>query len=351
MLVLSPPGAPSQGLFGYPYKSTIFVYQTNNSMQQKQHPNSKRITIFRAGSFADDAQTGAVEFIAMSKKSIGSYYQSNLGAGIGTGLSFEEQDILMPLLIDIPKEDRTYRAGITTFFSGINTVISHGTGRDFEIGLTVDNNEPVTYVDKDGRKNLPININEYIRYRHAIRHPRVAMSRDDAKGNQLLEFYVFDPEQVVEALALASNVKDEAITLYLTLKEDPKKVDMMLTIMGIDPRMFSGKNAGGERLEELRFQADTRAVEFLKEHKAAHFDERYTLLSLVNTGIVKKVAPARYLTTETSTILGNNMEEALLWLIDKANSETVALLKAAMQEQLKLVVPNPKKFTKKTTAR
>lgn len=323
-------------------------------MEANRHANSKRITIFRAGSFSDDAQTGAADFMSMSRKSIGSYLQSHLGKGVGTGLTFEEIDLLMPLVIDIPKDDRTFRAGVTDFFASLATDIPYGTGKELEIGLSISNDQPVTYCEKKDNgqvvTNLPINLNEYIRYRHAIRHPYVVMSKEEAKGNQLVQFYIFDPETVVKSTAEVTTTRDKAITLYLSLKEDMKKVDMMLTLMKVDPRMFSGKNAAAEKLEELRALADIKPKDFVDQHTEKHFEERYTLHTLLNTGICKEIGK-RIADVETGAILGNNEEEAIYWILDKTNSQTLSLMKTRMQEALKKAVPNPAKRMVNTTAR
>lgn len=323
-------------------------------MEVKKHANSKTVTIFRAGTFAEDAQTGAQDFMAMSRKSIGSYYQHNFGKGIGSGLSFEEIDLLLPLLIDIPATERTFRAAVTDFFSSISTNIPYKEGRTFEVGLHLENDKPVTHSEtrEDGRVvyNLPINLNDYIRYRHAENHPRVANSKSNAAGNSLIEYYIFDPTQVADENTALTTQKDEAFTLYLTLKDDPKKVDMLLTLMKEDPRMYHGTNAVSERMQALRALVDTKPDKVLTEHKAAHFEERYTLLTLVNTGICKQIG-GRYVETETSTILGNTAEEAIYWILDKVNSDKLTLMKARMQEQLKVAVVNPKRRAAKTTAR
>lgn len=319
------------------------------------HSNSRRISIFRTGSFLENAQTGAQEFLSMSKKSIGTYFAGNLGSSVGTGLSFEEIDVIMPLLIDIPKDDRSFREGVTKFFSNISTKIPWQTGKEFEIGLLLDNGKPVTFVDELGKKNLPINLQDWVRYRHALKHPHVSPSKSAALGNMLAEYYIFDQSTVNTENAAAAKIADEAMTLYLTIKKDPEKVDAMLTILGVDIRAYHGLDADDLKLEKLRYLAsgDEKVggdpAKFIKVHTEKHFDERFLIQKMVNTGVVRKIGN-QYVENETGSILGHTIEEVVYYLLDKANSDKVSFLKAKTQEAMKKKI-DVARNTKKTTLR
>lgn len=303
----------------------------------QQHINSKKVTIFRAGSFALAAQTGAQEFMSMSKKSIGSYFQSSTSKGIGSGLNFDEIDALMPLVLDVPKEDRTFRAEVKKYFMEMVTKIPADNGLELEIGLLVDNSKPIVTKDKEGNitlLNLPINISDYIRYRHALGHPKVALSISAAKGNTLIDFYVFDKEIALSQDVDAAKDKDDAIVAYLKIKEDEDKVNMMLTLLKVDPRTYKGKNAADQKEQKLRELADKNATAFLKVYKQDNFEQRYQIKSMVNTGILKEIG-SQIVDAETGDVIGHNFEEAVYFLRDVTKSQTVSILKARMQEALK----------------
>lgn len=313
----------------------------------EKHANSKRIIVFRAGNFLDNAQTQAQEFMSMSKKSIGTYFASNLGSAIGTGLEFDEIDTLMPLVIDIPKDDRTFRPGVTAFFSNIVTNIPYGTGRELEIGLKLDNSKPVTFVDSEGKKNLPIHIQDYLRYRHLLRHPLVAASKLDALNDMTKQFYIFDQASVNEENASARKVSDEAIALYLAIKKDPEKVEAMLTLMGTDIRIYHGPDAEDLKLQKLYEYADKSATEFNKIYKADEFELRFTVQKMVNTGVIRRIG-AQFVDKETGGVLGHNTEEVIYYLKDQQNSANVAIMKGKMQEAMKQKLAAPKSKAKTT---
>lgn len=312
-------------------------------MATQNHPNSKKITIYRAGSFIDDAQTQAQEFMALSKKSIGSYYAGSNKKGIGSGLSFSEIDALMPDVLDLPKEDRTFRQRVKEYFTQIVTKIPYGTGLELEIGLSESNSKPVSDT------NRPLEVSDYIRYKHALGHPRVAQSRNEAKGNMLIEFYIFDKEAATSEGAGFALEKDQALTAYLGVKEDEGKVNMLLTLLKVDPKdpvLFTGKNAASLRVQKLREIADTRPADFLKVTKYDNFDIRYKIQAMLNAGILKTIGGA-IADKETNKIIGHSMDEAIVTFLNPAESQLVTILSVKLQEANKDLVTASKKVVEK----
>lgn len=301
------------------------------------HKNSKIVTIFRAGSFLSRAQGKEIDdFLSTTKKSIGSYWESTSSKRIASGLDFDEESILLPNLLDVPAEDREFRKKVTSFYTDMDTQVAHGSGRQLEIGLLDSNTKPV------GLKNMPINLMDYLRYRHVKNHPQVGINKEEADSNSLKEFYIFDKTDVIKKNALKADEKDASITIYLEIKNDETKVDAMLTLLGIDPREFSGPDQVGLKQEELRKKSETDPADFTKIYTEADLEIRYWLKTMVNTGVLKMIG-ARVLDGETQKIVGNTMEEVVYYFKDEENSEQVTLYKAKMQEAMKKPAPRRRK--------
>lgn len=312
-------------------------------MQQKsKHKNSRTVTIFRAGSFLSRAQgPGIEEHFASSKVSIGSYFESVSSTMVGSGLTFEEQDILLPLLVDAPKEDREFRKLVRAYYENIDTKVPHGTGCVLEIGLLVDNDKPVS------KDNLPIELIDFVRYRHAYHHPFMAKNKEEAESNALMQFYIFDKNQVQEKSTAKTIEKDAAMQIYLSIKKDEAKVNMMLTLLNIDPREYPDTAAGkDQKIEKLRALAegDKTAKKFVEIHDTEDFDIKYWLESMKNTGVLK-VFGNKFVDAETQKIIGNSVEEAVFFFKDDANSATVGILKAKQQEALRVPLQGAKRAT------
>lgn len=292
-----------------------------------KNPNSRIVKLYRKNSFIEDAQKGAPEFMAMSKKSIGSFWENSYSKTVGSGLTFEEQKVLLPHIIDCEPEDRNFRAKVAEYYNSIKTIVPFDKGRELEIGLIKSNKEPISLV------NQPINLADYITYRHAIAHPKVASSKQESENSMLVEFYIFDAQAQEDTDVKASQDKDKALELYLKVKKTPEKIDMLLTLLGVDPRTFKGNNAEALKLERLKTLADKTPGKVIEVYEHKLFEEMYVIQTMINTSVLQKIGE-RVINPETGETIGHDMTESVAWIKDKANSESLVLLKARMQEGL-----------------
>lgn len=304
----------------------------------EQHEHSKKVTIFRAGSFLSRAQgPNADLYFASSSRSIGSYFQNQNSSRIASGLTFDEENLLMPLILSVPVTDREFRKEVAKFYIDINTKVPYSTGLELEIGLEKGNDVPLS------ADNLPIALSDYLRYRHAKGHPEVASNKEEADGSSLISYYIFDASEANKENTRKTDIADAAMQIYLTIKPDEKKVTMMLTLLGIDPREFTEPNKVDKMTTALRTQAEEKASRFIEIYKDAHLETRYWITTMINTGLLKKIG-TKHLVAETDKLLGNTMEETIYYFKDEANSDMVGALKAQLQEHMKKVIkkrPSP----------
>lgn len=287
--------------------------------------SSKKVTIFRAGSFLSKAQTGLEDFFSQSSVSIGSYWESVGTKRVGTGLSFEEEAVLLPLILDTPAEDRDFRKSVTKFYVELDTKVPYQTGITLEVGLLQDNSKPLS------KDNLPINVMDYLRYRHALKHPQVAKSKDNAEGNGLIQFYIFDKSSVLESNKKNMDILDSALVNYSKVKKDADKVNKLLTLLGTDHRAFE---TDSDRVLGLRKLVEAKPDEFNTIYTDNELDFKYSIQAMVNTGVLKQIGE-KYQDAETKKFVANNKEELLVLMQDEKQSDLVVLLKARLQENLK----------------
>lgn len=301
-----------------------------------QHANSKTVTIFRAGSFLSRAQGKEIDdFFASSKKSIGSYWESVSSKKLGSGLTFKEESLLLPHLIDVDADDREFRKKVSEFYINMDTQVPHDKGRTLEIGLETSNTKEVS------KDNMPLNISDFVRWKHAIGHPFVAKSKEEADGNALIEFYIFDKSEVIKKNTKKADERDAAMQIYLEIKGDKEKVDMMLTLLGKDPREFSGPEAFESKLAELRKFAESSPETFTTIHNEGDLTARYWIKTMINVGVIKTMG-AKHFDAESDKLIGHNLEETLYYFNDEENSDVVVMLKSRAQESMKRPVRNNK---------
>lgn len=306
-----------------------------------ENKNSKKVYLRRAArsvveSTAVTAQ-GAKEnpelkaYFDNAYRAVGSYWQRG-SMRPGTGLSLQEENLLLPYVLNIPQEDRDFRQKATDFFHEISTKIEPTNqmgegGTELEIGLTEDNNESV------GKDNLPLNIMDYIRYRHAIKHPECALSEADAKGNRLKTFYIFDPVTELGNNVTNTDFKDRAMAAYLEVKAKPAEVKQYLILLNIDPALHKGSES-----VKLRSEAETNPTDFLKVHEDKNKNTKYFIKRLIIAKVLRE-SGTRILITENDFQIGGNLDEAISYMKDPINSQQVVIFKGMLQDAAKKANP------------
>lgn len=299
-------------------------------MQTDTHPNSHIVYVLRARMFSGESRKELEDYFADSYKGVGSYFSKG-GMRTATGLTIPEENLLLPDVLNIPQEDRDFRKEVTTWYQNIDTKIpahkwDNATlkgGKPLEIGLERSNTEPVS------EYNMPINVEHYLRYRQIIGHPFVAMNEAEGNGNQLKQFYIFDPEEVSLGNLGINEAKDKALTAYLTIKDKPRTVQQYLTLLGKNTKLIKK----GEEAMELRKLAESKPEEFIKVDVDKDKAIKYTIEEMVNYKILERVN--QRLLTKDGEEIGRSIKEAVLYLKDTHNSKSFAMLKAQLQEAWK----------------
>lgn len=297
---------------------------------------SKIVEIHRKQTFIGDANADSdvQDYLALSFRAIGSYFRE-VGKVYETGLTRVEENIVMPELLGgiSPGDDKNeFRRQVQTFFKEINTKIPPE-GLKLQIGLENDGE-----LSED---NPPLKPLDYVKYRHAIKHPQVALTKDDADRYQHILFYVVDKAAQLDSKTKLQDYEDKAQIEYLKINKDYAKVEMVLTLLGVNTKNLT-ENDMVIQLKALASiddeQSDSINTERLQRFVAIVNDReliaKYDIMEMVRAGILERVK-SKILLKETGEIIGENLKEAVIWLQDKANSKLVNSLYANMDELLK----------------
>lgn len=286
-------------------------------------PTSKVVYLRRKAISVHEDQPDLKEYFDNSHRAVASFWQKG-SMRPGTGLTIPEENLLMPYILNIPKEDRDFREKVTEYFHSIDTKVdpldSFGNGgTKLEIGL--ENNDLPVSAD-----NLPLNVVHYIKWRHASIHPEVALSFEDARGNQLKKYYIHDPKAVIKTNLSKADIKDTALEAYLQVKQNPAKVIQYLSLLLIDP----AKHKGSE-VVKLREMAEKKPADFIKIHVDKDKDFHYMLMDLVQAKILEEVG-TRILFKQSGDQIGKDLKEAIAWLRAPENSKQITIFKGQIQD-------------------
>lgn len=295
------------------------------------HENSIKVKIHRASSFLGRAQGPDVQaFMGYSKASIGSYFASGNSKKIGSGLDYEEEELLLPEFLDVNAAHPEFRNKVSQFYIDLDTQVPFGDGLELEIGLKESNSKPVS------KENRPIDSMNYLRYRHAINHPYVAKTKEEADSNPQKQFYIFNPMELDKKQQAKNDERDAATQIFLEIKGQPEKVKMMLTLLGTNIKEFSGKNASQQMSDALRKLSETKPGIFVSTFRKKDIELEFLVQRMVDTKILKMIA-GKYYDTEaldpTKSLLASSTEEMVHFFKDPDHSKEAITYRARLQEK------------------
>lgn len=300
-----------------------------NTITQQRHKHSKIIYLKRLPLVLHEGNKDLQQdYFSHASRSIGGAFAKGSNRPV-TGLTIGEENLLLPLVLNIPKEDRDFRQKATDYFHDITTRVKGGDGTPLEIGLEYGDDVDLSSNGKD-LENPPLNVADYLAWKHAQVHPEVAESEEAGRGNMLKSYFIHDPNAVTTGKVSASDTKDKALEAYLAVKKDNNKVDMYLTLLGVNHYAMSQ----GEKALKLREYADKKPAMFNKVHEDKNKDVSYFIDQCVNYKVMKVIG-TRILIAESMEDIGRDKMSAILYLKDSKNSKTVVTLKAQLKDKMR----------------
>lgn len=129
---------------------------------------------------------------------------------VGTGITFEEMKKWMPGILGIEHTDTKFRSEVNKYYNNIMITVPYE-GKELNITL-----------DESGE---PENLEDYLKYKFASIHPKVAQSKSISDVDQYKEYYIED--QVLELAKKTSKLKSKtnATIKFAELVNDEIKLD------------------------------------------------------------------------------------------------------------------------------
>ncbi len=301
----------------------------------------KIIYIRRASSFIQSANMHdqqVQDYFGMGFQAIGSSWKV-WGIIPVTGLTEKEQQIVLPTVLGYygnmtdSRDLAEFRKLLNKFYTDINTKVP-GEGIRLNCSLA-DTDKPLS------SDNLPVNPRHYIIWKHALAHPQCGANYMEADGNPLMKFYIDDQESIVNAAAELNTKEDEALALYAPLMKDFDRMEMVLVLMGVDTvdmdeLEMAIKTKGMARSDDSKSNAVNlqRLNRFIEVGSNKDLQVAYQISEMVRVGLLDKVGMSVVI-KESGQLIGRNEREAVLWMGNPANSQTVNVLKAGFSELAK----------------
>ena len=252
---------------------------------------------------------------ADSKRSIGSVMTRT--GETANGLSFEEVKKYMPGIVNADTTEFNFRSKVDNYFRALTLRVTKAQPLVLEVGL-----------DDTG---YPLSVVDYVSYRFALENPKVAASPEKIRHGVTM-FFIADKEKELADNHQKLEKRRESYKEYILLLEDQKKLDVVLTLLAPDLKYSIAEVRNADPREvKLRLEkfVQDNPDKFYSIVKDKHITTRAFIENCISAGALNRVGTAILNGDEK---IGNTVEEAVLYLTDKANSEVFVNLKARVSE-------------------
>ncbi len=206
--------------------------------------------------------------------------------------------------VDWPKHSKTFWAELT---------IPVGfTGVELEIGKNDDGN--------------PINVMDWIKYNFALKHPHVALTKGEMDSDFNKRFYIQDLSRDDKVKNNAIKVKKDADKEFIKVSSDLKNMKRILRILSnINPDRMT-EDQVENNLYELKNKDPKK---FIRIATDKNLELKAEIEELVSAGVLRKIGNQVIFIDE---VLGDTIEDTVVYLKDKKNSGKLTILRAKLKE-------------------
>jgi len=227
------------------------------------------------------------------------------------GFNPKEEKEYMQGILDVSPEHVDWPKHSKAFWAELSIPVGF-TGVEFEIGLHEDGS--------------PISIMDYIKYNFAIKHPYVALTKEEMELEFGKTFYIQD-------LAREDKVKNTSIQFKKDADKEFIKVSSNFRNMKRILRLMS--NSDPDRMTEDQVENSLYALKnsdpkkFIRISTDKNLELKAEIEEMVSASILRKIGNQVIFIDE---VLGDTTEDAIVHLKDKKNSGKLTILRAKLKE-------------------
>ncbi len=227
------------------------------------------------------------------------------------GFSLEEEKKFMNGILDVSPDHQDWPKHSKNYWAELTIPVGF-TGVELEIGL-----------DENG---TPLNIMDYIKYRFALAHPHVALTKDEMDSDFGKRFYIQD-------LSRDDKVKNNKIQLNKDADKEFIKLSSNIKSMKRVLRLLSNTNPDRmteEQVENALYEIKGKnPKKFLRIATDKNLELKAEVNEMISAGVLRKIGNQVIYIDE---VLGDDMDDTVVYLKDKKNSGTLTILRAKLKE-------------------
>ncbi len=278
-----------------------------------------------------------------AKQKVGSGWK---GSAILRGLTFKEETMYLRDIIGLSPESPNWEIQTKAYWANISKDVPPKDGVALEVGLRYFSQEDYDYDQKealrDGNgtpyeiKGRPINMADYIMWRYCLLYSRVANTPEDIGKSPKIEFFLFNKDKEIADKTKVLNSKRKAIQLMYKRLAEREWVDYVLTILMAKDKSHT-KNVRdlskmGEEEKDILLDeyVNSNPDGFLILAEDKNLEIKAFIELAIAGGKLSRIPNTDTITMDGTTI-GDSLSEAVAFLNNPKNNQTLQTLKAQVK--------------------
>ena len=227
------------------------------------------------------------------------------------GFDLEDEKKYMLGILDVNPDHVDWPKHSKQFWAELTIPVGF-TGVELEIGK-----------DDDGN---PLSIMDYIKYNFALKHPHVALTKEEMDSNFSKRFYIQDLSREDKVKNNSIQLKKDADKEFIKVSSVPKSMKRILRLMSnTNPdRMTS------EQIENSLYEIKNKSPKkFVRIATDKNLELKSEIEEMVSAGVLRKIGNQVIFIDE---VFGDTLDDAVVHLKDKRNSGKLTILRAKLKE-------------------
>lgn len=259
------------------------------------------------------------------------------------GLTHREEEKYMPDIINYSVNDVQWRRATKNYWNNISVIIpadgttserlqgkilefsfefkSESIFNDFERLITFEEKaKMLSALDAEDKVKLIKGVTDYVLFQYCIKSSSVANRPSDMNKSPKISFYLYSEAIETKVKYNTLLLEQKAMAKFINVIEDEAVVDALLVMFEQDLKLF--KDAPSKHLAlDACIKADPKSFLIFAEDK--NLKVKALLGKAVRLDIVNKPMHSDnyYYGDNNETILGSNLNEAVLFLLDGKNAQ------------------------------
>jgi hypothetical protein len=225
------------------------------------------------------------------------------------GVEGDEEKKFLNGVLDVSYDHVDWPKHIKRFWAEMSIKIPFE-GVQLEVGL-----------DDNGQ---PYNVDQYLKYRFAVKHPHVALNKEDLTGTN--RFYIHDENKDILKKNADIQTRKDADKEFIKLSAEEKQMTRVLRLMSdLNPDTLTRE----QKENTLYSLKEASPKKFTRIAKDKNLALKAEIEELVSAGILRKIGNQIIYIDD---VLGETLADTIVYLKDKKNSSTLTVLRAKLKE-------------------